>query len=303
MRLNVVEAGEGPPVVLLHGLFGSAQNWGGIQRQLATRHRVLAIDLRNHGASPRAAAMDYPAMAADVAETMAGVTAAPAAVLGHSMGGKVAMVLALAGAAAGQPADRRRHRPGPVSAGAARLCRGDAGHRPPPRPHPAGRRCRPGRDHPRARHPRLPAAEPPPAGGPAGLAPGPGRDRRRHAGDRGFPRAARAAMPARCWSWPGNAPAMSARPRRRASRRSFPTSASPPWPAPATGCMPRTRPASSPRWSPSSAEAGPRSGQRASATSMVPPAWPGAPAACRARLASRAGRALRCSATSCSIDW
>ncbi|MDN3567887.1 alpha/beta fold hydrolase [Paeniroseomonas aquatica] len=95
MRLNVVEAGEGPPVVLLHGLFGSGQNWGGIQRQLATRHRVLAIDLRNHGASPRAAAMDYPAMAADVAETMAGVTAAPAAVLGHSMGGKVAMVLAL----------------------------------------------------------------------------------------------------------------------------------------------------------------------------------------------------------------
>jgi pimeloyl-ACP methyl ester carboxylesterase len=82
--------------VLLHGLFGAAQNWGAIQKRLAQRHRVLALDLRNHGASPRAAAMDYPAMAADVAETIAGVTAAPAAVIGHSMGGKVAMAMALA---------------------------------------------------------------------------------------------------------------------------------------------------------------------------------------------------------------
>jgi esterase len=96
MRLNIVEAGQGPPVVLLHGLFGSAQNWGAIQRRLAARHRVLALDLRNHGSSPRDAVMDYPAMAADVAETIAGVTAAPAAVVGHSMGGKVAMALALA---------------------------------------------------------------------------------------------------------------------------------------------------------------------------------------------------------------
>lgn len=96
MRLNFVEAGEGPPVVLLHGLFGAAQNWGSIQRRLAARYRVLALDLRNHGASPRDTVMDYPAMAADVAETIAGVTAAPAAVVGHSMGGKVAMALALA---------------------------------------------------------------------------------------------------------------------------------------------------------------------------------------------------------------
>jgi len=91
MRLHAVEAGEGPPVVLLHGLFGSAGNWGAIRKALAPRHRVIAMDLRNHGASPRADAMDYPAMAADVAETMGG----PAAVLGHSMGGKVAMALAL----------------------------------------------------------------------------------------------------------------------------------------------------------------------------------------------------------------
>ncbi|MFC7693282.1 alpha/beta fold hydrolase [Paeniroseomonas aquatica] len=302
MRLNVVEAGEGPPVVLLHGLFGSGQNWGGIQRQLATRHRVLAIDLRNHGASPRAAAMDYPAMAADVAETMAGVTAAPAAVLGHSMGGKVAMVLAL-------------QEPQLVS----RLVVADIA---PIRYPPALRAyveamqaitLRPGltrRDADAALAETIPEPgirafllqnlrlqESPPDWR-LGLA----EIAAAMPGIEGFP-SCPGAMPGRCWSWPGNAPAMSARPRRRASRRSSPTSASPPWPGPATGCMRRTRPASSPRWSPSSAEAGPRSGQRASATSMVPPAWPGAPVACRARLASRAGRALRCSATSCSIDW
>ncbi|MBK1662310.1 alpha/beta fold hydrolase [Paracraurococcus ruber] len=95
MRLNAVEAGDGAPLVLLHGLFGAASNWGGIQKALAPRHRVIALDLRNHGASGRDPAMDYPRMAADVAETLAALGAAPAAVLGHSMGGKVAMALAL----------------------------------------------------------------------------------------------------------------------------------------------------------------------------------------------------------------
>ena len=96
MRLNAVEAGEGAPLVLLHGLFGAAGNWGAIQKRLAAGRRVIALDLRNHGASGRDAAMDYPAMAADVAETIEALGAAPAAVLGHSMGGKVAMALALA---------------------------------------------------------------------------------------------------------------------------------------------------------------------------------------------------------------
>jgi len=91
LRLAGTTLGEGPPVVLLHGLFGAAANWGAIQKRLAAHHRVTALDLRNHGASPRGAAMDYASLAADVAETMA----APAAVLGHSMGGKVAMALAL----------------------------------------------------------------------------------------------------------------------------------------------------------------------------------------------------------------
>jgi esterase len=95
LRLNVIEMGEGSPVLLLHGLFGAGRNWGGIQKRLAQRHRVLAPDLRNHGESEHAAAMDYPAMAEDVAELIARRGLAPAAVLGHSMGGKVAMALAL----------------------------------------------------------------------------------------------------------------------------------------------------------------------------------------------------------------
>lgn len=91
MRLNAIEAGTGTPVILLHGLFGAAANWGAIQKALAPSYRVTAMDLRNHGASPHAPAMGYAALAADVAETMDG----PAAVVGHSMGGKVAMMLAL----------------------------------------------------------------------------------------------------------------------------------------------------------------------------------------------------------------
>ena len=95
MRLHALVTGTGSPVVLLHGLFGAARNLGGLSRFLAPHHRVLALDARNHGDSPHHLAMDYPTMAADVHETMAAEAALPAAVLGHSMGGKTAMLLAL----------------------------------------------------------------------------------------------------------------------------------------------------------------------------------------------------------------
>jgi pimeloyl-ACP methyl ester carboxylesterase len=95
MILHTIESGQGPPVALLHGLFGSARNLGVVQRALAPRFRVLAMDLRNHGASPHAATMDYPAMAADVLETLDQRAALPAALVGHSMGGKAAMMAAL----------------------------------------------------------------------------------------------------------------------------------------------------------------------------------------------------------------
>jgi pimeloyl-ACP methyl ester carboxylesterase len=96
MILAVTEAGSGPPVILLHGLFGAGQNWGAIRAALAPRFRVLTPDLRNHGASARAAEMSYATMADDVAATMDAAGVGRASVLGHSMGGKVAMALALA---------------------------------------------------------------------------------------------------------------------------------------------------------------------------------------------------------------
>ena len=95
LLLNIRELGSGPPLVLLHGLFGMARNLGGIARAMAGTHRVIALDLRNHGASPHASPMDYPAMAADVLHTLEHFGALPAAIMGHSMGGKVAMQLAL----------------------------------------------------------------------------------------------------------------------------------------------------------------------------------------------------------------
>ncbi len=87
--------GEGPPLVVLHGLFGQAKNWATIAKGLGDGRRVIAADLRNHGASPWAEEMDYPAMAADVAGLIERLPEGRAEVLGHSMGGKAAMVLAL----------------------------------------------------------------------------------------------------------------------------------------------------------------------------------------------------------------
>lgn len=95
MILRAVEAGAGAPLVLLHGLFGRAANFGVVQRRLAERARVIALDLRNHGESPHADGMEYTTMAEDVHTTLAAMGALPARVMGHSMGGKVAMALAL----------------------------------------------------------------------------------------------------------------------------------------------------------------------------------------------------------------
>jgi len=95
MLLNCIDSGTGPAVVLLHGLFGAARNFGTVQRALAPLFRVVAMDARNHGASPHEAGMRYPTLAADVLETMDGLRIARAAVIGHSMGGKTAMTLAV----------------------------------------------------------------------------------------------------------------------------------------------------------------------------------------------------------------
>jgi esterase len=99
MRLELAHTayGEsGPPVLILHGLLGSARNWASFARQIGATRRVFALDLRNHGASPWADRMSYDEMAEDVRAFMARQRLPAAAVIGHSMGGKVAMLLALA---------------------------------------------------------------------------------------------------------------------------------------------------------------------------------------------------------------
>jgi esterase len=95
VRLEAVEYGEGPPLAILHGLFGSARNWSAIAQRLAAHHRVIALDLRNHGASSWAETMDYAEMAEDVRATLHASGHRRFALLGHSMGGKAAMIAAL----------------------------------------------------------------------------------------------------------------------------------------------------------------------------------------------------------------
>lgn len=96
VELATSESGAGSPLVILHGLFGSKRNWASVAHRLAAAHRVISVDLRNHGESPWDERHDYPALAADVAAVIERRVGGPAAVLGHSMGGKAAMVLALA---------------------------------------------------------------------------------------------------------------------------------------------------------------------------------------------------------------
>ena len=95
MPLHFKQLGHGEPLVLLHGLFGSGDNWLGVAPRLAEKFHVFAPDLRNHGRSPHHAAMAYPLMAADVERFFAAQKIGSAHVIGHSMGGKVAMQFAL----------------------------------------------------------------------------------------------------------------------------------------------------------------------------------------------------------------
>lgn len=87
--------GEGPTLVVLHGLFGMLDNWQTLARQLSTERHVLLLDLRNHGRSPHKPEMDYHLMAEDVAETLESLGIDRCDLMGHSMGGKVAMQTAL----------------------------------------------------------------------------------------------------------------------------------------------------------------------------------------------------------------
>lgn len=95
MRLHFKAYGGGEPLVLLHGLFGSSDNWLGVLPKLAEKFHVFAVDLRNHGQSPHSAAMSYALMADDLVEFLAERHLPGITVIGHSLGGKVAMQFAL----------------------------------------------------------------------------------------------------------------------------------------------------------------------------------------------------------------
>ncbi len=96
VQLAFESLGEGPPVVILHGLFGAGRNWTSLAQALSTQYRVYLPDARNHGASPWSESMSYPDMALDVAALIAHEGLQQPFVIGHSMGGKTAMALALA---------------------------------------------------------------------------------------------------------------------------------------------------------------------------------------------------------------
>jgi esterase len=97
--LHMISHGSdtGTPLLIAHGLFGSGRNWGVIAKRLSDTRRVIALDLRNHGASPWQDDHSYPALAKDLSE-MIDLIGGPVDLLGHSMGGKAAMVAALSGA-------------------------------------------------------------------------------------------------------------------------------------------------------------------------------------------------------------
>lgn len=87
---------DGPtPAALLHGLFGSSVNWRGVAKRLAGDRRVLTVDMRNHGRSFHDDTMTYPVMAQDVLDTLDAAGIDRTSLVGHSMGGKAAMVAAL----------------------------------------------------------------------------------------------------------------------------------------------------------------------------------------------------------------
>lgn len=92
--LNYKQEGHGQTVVLIHGLFGSFSNLGLLARDLVQDHCVISIDLRNHGLSFHSETHNYEVMAQDVADLLRYLNIEPALVIGHSMGGKVAMKLA-----------------------------------------------------------------------------------------------------------------------------------------------------------------------------------------------------------------
>lgn len=95
MELYHREYGQGEPLLILHGLFGFSDNWQTVAKALSDQFRVIAVDLRNHGRSPHAPSHTYADMAEDLREFMQKNWIHSTRIMGHSMGGKAAMQLAL----------------------------------------------------------------------------------------------------------------------------------------------------------------------------------------------------------------
>jgi esterase len=95
MNLFFREFGEGQPVIILHGLFGQSDNWVTVGRRIADQFHVYIPDQRNHGQSPHTSIHSFPAMTDDLAEFIEELHIENPVLIGHSMGGKVAMTYAL----------------------------------------------------------------------------------------------------------------------------------------------------------------------------------------------------------------
>ncbi|KXJ49741.1 MAG: acyl-CoA esterase [Colwellia sp. Phe_37] len=93
--LNYQQLGSGKDIILIHGLFGRLENLNMVAKALSESYRVTSVDVRNHGDSFHSELMDYPSMAKDIVVIMQHLAIESAIVLGHSMGGKIAMELAL----------------------------------------------------------------------------------------------------------------------------------------------------------------------------------------------------------------
>ncbi|HEY0742829.1 MAG TPA: alpha/beta fold hydrolase [Chryseosolibacter sp.] len=96
MKLFFREQGQGQPMIIMHGIFGSSDNWLTQAKILSEKYRVLSLDLRNHGQSPHDDTFDYPSMANDLLLFIQQHNLQNPIVIGHSMGGKVAMNFAVA---------------------------------------------------------------------------------------------------------------------------------------------------------------------------------------------------------------
>jgi esterase len=95
MKLYFQKLGNGPAIIVLHGLYGSSDNWLTFARWLSSNHTVYLVDMRNHGRSPHHPEHSYEVMCTDIKELVVSEELHNICLLGHSMGGKTAMLYAL----------------------------------------------------------------------------------------------------------------------------------------------------------------------------------------------------------------